>query len=191
MEYKNENSLSRTRQITHIGLVAAVLCILGPLSIPLPFSPVPISLTQFGVYIAVYALGRRNGTISVVLYMLMGALGLPVFSGFAGGFGKLVGPTGGYLLGFVVLAFVLATFVDKDVHSVKNAAVGMLIGNAAVYLLGTGWLAVVTGMDFMAALVVGVVPYLVFDAVKAVLAVVVGPRIRDAVVRVSNRADAR
>lgn len=190
MDTNQETSLSRTQQITHIGLVTAVLCILGPLSIPLPFSPVPISLTQFGVYLAVYALGRRNGTVSVLLYLLMGTLGLPVFSGFAGGFGKLAGPTGGYLLGFVVLAFVLATFVDKDVHSVKGAAVGMVIGNAAVYLLGTAWLAFVTGMDFVAALAVGVVPYLIFDTVKAVLAVVAGPKIRDAVVRVSSRAGA-
>ena len=85
-------SYNRTRNLTLIGLMTAVLCILGPFSIPIPVSPVPLSLTNFAVYITVYTLGMKSGTLSVLVYLCLGTAGLPVFSGFSGGLGKLAGP---------------------------------------------------------------------------------------------------
>lgn len=84
---------TKTKRLTLIGLSAALLCILGPLSIPLPVSPVPITLTNFAVYIIIYILGMHSGTVSVLIYLCLGAVGLPVFSAFSGGLGKLAGPT--------------------------------------------------------------------------------------------------
>ena len=81
--------------------MTAVTCILGPLSLPLPFSPVPITLTNFAVFLSIYILGMKYGTISLLIYLALGTIGLPVFSSFSGGLGKLAGPTGGYLFGFV------------------------------------------------------------------------------------------
>ena len=89
-----------TKQLTLVGVMTAVTCILGPFSIPLPFSPVPISFTNLAVYLTVYVLGMKFGTISFITYLLLGAVGLPVFSAFTGGIGKLAGPTGGYLIGY-------------------------------------------------------------------------------------------
>ena len=95
---------SRTRQITLIGLMTAITCILAPLSIPI--GPVPISLTNFAIYLSLYLLDWKKGTISYILYLLLGLVGLPVFSGFTGGIGKLAGPTGGYIIGFIPMAII-------------------------------------------------------------------------------------
>ena len=90
-----------TFQMALIAVMAAITCILGPLSIPIPISPVPISLTNLAIYLTVCLLGWKFGTISYLIYLLIGIAGLPVFSGFSSGFAKLLGPPGGYLIGFI------------------------------------------------------------------------------------------
>ena len=97
------SSANKTKTMALIGVMAAVTCILGPLSLAIPVSPVPISLGLLGVAFAVYMLGMKKGTLSVLIYLLLGLVGLPVFSGFSGGFAKLAGPTGGYLIGFLFM----------------------------------------------------------------------------------------
>ena len=92
---KKETALG-IRQMAMIGVMTAVTCIAAPFSIPIPVSPVPLSLTTFILYLSVYILGTRNAFISYVIYLLLGLVGLPVFSGFSGGFAKLAGPTGGF-----------------------------------------------------------------------------------------------
>lgn len=166
-------------RLTRCAVTTAIICIIGPFAIPLPFSPVPISLTQLGIYFAVYALGQRDGTMAVLLYLLIGALGLPVFSGFSGGIAKLAGPTGGYLIGFVAMAWILGFFIreEKDNKKIKTI-VGLILGNGAVYIFGSAWLAVQTEMGFYPALMVGVVPYLPFDVIKAIVALMIGPKIK-------------
>ena len=173
--------------MTTIGLMTALICIIAPFSIPIPVSPVPISLTNFVIFIIVCVLGTKDATICVILYLLLGAAGLPVFSSFSGGLAKLAGPTGGYLAGFVLLAliqgFVLERFPGK-----KYAAVpGMIIGMAVCYALGTTWLAWQTGQSFAAALTIGVLPYLPGDAVKIIIAAITGPKLRAAVRRSLNK----
>ena len=90
------NSKVSIYQMAAAALMTALMCALGPLSIPI--GPVPISLTNFVIYIAIYLLGTKSGTISYCLYLLIGMVGLPVFSGYSGGLSKLAGPTGGYLM---------------------------------------------------------------------------------------------
>ena len=99
--------------MTIIALMTAVTCILGPLAIPLPFSPVPISFTNLAIYFSIFVLGTYSATVSYLVYLLIGMVGLPVFSGFAGGFGKMAGPTGGYLVGFIFMALIAGFFVDR------------------------------------------------------------------------------
>lgn len=93
------------------ALMTAVTCILAPLSIPI--GPVPISLTNFAIYLSLYLLDWKKGTISYILYLLLGLVGLPVFSGFTGGIGKLAGPTGGYIIGFIPMAIIAGIVIDK------------------------------------------------------------------------------
>ena len=92
-------SRSKTYEITITALMTAVTCILAPMSIPI--GPVPISFTNLAIYLSLYLLVWKKGTISYLIYLLIGLVGLPVFSGFTGGPAKLAGPTGGYIIGFI------------------------------------------------------------------------------------------
>lgn len=165
-------------------VMTAVTCILGPLVIPLPISPVPISFTNLAVYLAVYVLGTKAGTISYLVYLLLGFAGLPVFSGFTGGIVKLAGPTGGYLVGFIFMALIAGWAIDRFPGKYALQAAGMVLGTAVCYVFGTVWLAGQLGIGFAAGLGVGVIPYLPGDAVKILFAVMVGARVRRDVRRV-------
>ena len=101
IDYKH----GKTYAITVTALMTAVTCILAPLSIPI--GPVPISLTNLAIYISLYLLGWKRGTISYLIYLLIGLVGIPVFSGFTGGPAKLAGPTGGYIIGFIAMAIII------------------------------------------------------------------------------------
>ena len=167
-----------TAQMTVTALMTAITCILAPMALPIPISPVPISLTNLVIFFMAYILGMKLSVASYVLYLLLGTVGLPVFSGFSGGVGKLLGPTGGYLIGFIFLALISGLFVDKFPKNRILAVVGMIIGMAVTYIFGTEWLAIQLKMSFVAALSVGVIPYLAGDAVKIIIAIIVGPVLR-------------
>lgn len=178
----NANSISeqmsKTKNMTVIGLMTAVICIVAPFSIPIPVSPVPLSLTNFMIFIAVYILGMKSATICVILYLILGAAGLPVFSSFSGGLAKLAGPTGGYLAGFILLALIQGFFLDHFPGKKYTAILGMILGMSVCYVFGTAWLAWQTGQSFIAALAIGVLPYLPGDAVKVIIAAIIGPKLR-------------
>lgn len=169
--------------LTVTALMTAVVCIVGPFSIPIPVSPVPISLTNFALYITVYVLGMKAGTVSCLLYLCLGAAGLPVFSSFSGGLGKLVGPTGGYLVGFLFLTLIQGLFMRFFREKNTAAVAGMILGTAVCYLFGTVWLAFQMHLSFGAALAAGVIPYLPGDAVKIIIAALIGPKLQGAVKR--------
>ena len=136
-----DNQKIRTKQMVLIALMTAVTCVLGPLSIPLPFSPVPISLTNFAIFLAIFVLGMKSGTISFIIYLLLGAIGVPVFSSFRGGLQVLAGPTGGYLIGFIFLALIMGFALDHFDRKLVPTIIGMIIGMAVCYTFGTVWLA--------------------------------------------------
>ncbi len=174
-------------QMTLTGVMTAVACILGPLSIPLPVSPVPISFTNLVIYITLYVLGMKAGTLSYVIYLLIGLAGAPVFSGFTGGPSRLAGPTGGYLVGFIFMAFIAGFFVDKFPKKYWLHALGMVIGTVICYIFGTIWLCAQMKIGFIPGLSLGCFPYLPGDAAKIMISVIVGPALRHAVNQVKNR----
>lgn len=169
---------TKTYRLALIGVMTAILCILGPLSIPLPFSPVPLSLTNFAILLAVFLLGWKWGTVSCGIYLLLGLVGVPVFSGFSGGMAKLLGPTGGYLVGFLLLAVISGLFVEKFEQARLPVAAGMALGMLVDNLFGTLWLAILMKLSFGQALMMGVVPYLAGDAVKLIVALLLGSALR-------------
>ena len=191
-----------TKRMALIGVMTAVTCILGPLSIPLPFSLVPISFTNLAIYLAAYVLGMKACTISYLIYMLLGMpkgkisriliymllamVGIPVFSGFTAGVGKLAGPTGGYLVGFILMALIVGFFVDHFPGKVALHIVGMVLGLAICYIFGTVWLAGQLNMTFVAGLGVGVIPYLPGDAVKIIFTALIGPKLRREIYRLGD-----
>lgn len=159
-------------------MVTAITCILAPFSVPIPISPVPISLTNLVLLISVYVLGWKDATVSFLIYLLIGAAGLPVFSGFAGGLGKIAGPTGGYLVGFIFMTIIAGLFVGHFPDRRSLIVIGMALSTAVTYLFGTAWLAFQMEIPFTAALSIGVLPYLPGDTAKIILAVVTGPILR-------------
>ena len=174
MENTNRTSV---RELSLIAVMSAVTCILGPLSLPIGL--VPISLTNLAIYIAIYTLGRKRGTISYIVYLFIGLIGIPVFSGFSGGFAKLAGPTGGYLIGFIFMAFISGIFIDKFPNKIYICFLGMLLGTIVTYLIGTAWLACVAKIPFYSALSAGVIPFIPGDLIKIAVASLIGPQIKN------------
>ena len=157
------------------ALMTAVTCILAPLSIPI--GPVPISLTNFAIYLSLYLLDWKKGTISYILYLLLGLVGLPVFSGFTGGIGKLAGPTGGYIIGFIPMAIIAGIVIDKFSQRWIQI-LGMIVGTAICYAFGTVWFCFQSGYTVAAALAVCVIPFIPADLIKIVIVTIIGPMIR-------------
>ncbi len=178
---------SKVKNITVTALMAAVICILGPLSIPI--GPVPISLTNLAIYITMYVIGTKRGTVSYLIYLLIGLAGVPVFSGFTSGPGKLMGPTGGYLIGFIFMAFVTGLFTDRFYKKRVICIAGMFIATLIPYILGTAWLAYSAKMTFAAALAVGVTPFIIEDLLKMVVSAMVGPVLKTRLMRAGVSAD--
>ena len=169
------------RSITGTALMAAVLCVLGPISIPI--GPVPISLTNFAIYLFLYLLDTKQAAIACLVYLFLGLLGLPVFSGYTGGVVKLFGPTGGYLIGFLPMIVAGGLLLNK---TWRNRVLSVLVLEAAtwiIYLLGTAWLAFSTKMTFSAALAGGVIPFILIDLAKIVVCALLGPVIRIRIAR--------
>lgn len=166
-----------------IGLMTALMCILGPVTIVTPFSPVPLSLASLAIYFGVWLLGWKWGTMSCLIYLLLGLTGMPVFSGFTGGPGKLMGPTGGYLIGYLFLTVIAGGFVQKW-KSRGWRLLGLVLGTWVLYLFGTVWLARVADMSLTGAFAAGVLPFLPLDVSKLLLvfftAPVVESRLREA-----------
>lgn len=176
---------TKTLNLTMIALMTAITCILGPLSITIPISPVPISFTNLAIYLTVMILGWKKGTISYFIYLLIGLVGVPVFSSFTSGPAKLLGPTGGYLIGFIFLAIISGFFIEKFNGKILMYIAGMVIGTLVTYAFGTIWLAYQAHMNFAAALMAGVIPYLPGDAAKILIAVAVGSEVRKHLIQVS------
>ncbi|MBQ7775188.1 MAG: biotin transporter BioY [Lachnospiraceae bacterium] len=166
-----------TGNLTLIGLTTAIICILGPIAFAVPFSPVPVSLGLLAVMLATRLLGARLGFMSCLIYILVGLVGLPVFSGFTGGIGVLLGPTGGYLLGYLFLPLCTG-MMNFCKHRTPARLLGMLIGLLACYFCGTLWLSHQMEISFGSALLAGVLPYLPLDLAKQGIAWFLGGLIR-------------
>lgn len=177
MNYENTR-VSRSIQtyaMVSTALMTAVTCILAPLSVPI--GPVPISFTNLAIYLSLYLLDWKRGTLSYFLYLLIGFAGLPVFSGFTGGVAKLAGPTGGYIVGFIPMAIIAGIVID---HCQKRwiQLLGMIVGTAICYALGTAWFCVQAGYTVSAALAVCVFPFIPADLIKMLIAMTICPEIR-------------
>jgi len=180
---------SRTYILAATAVMTAALCIAAPFSVPV--GPVPISLATLIILLAVYILGWKWGTVSVLLYLLLGMAGLPVFSGFSGGFVKLAGPTGGYLVGYIPLALIAGLAIALSDRLLTAGAykhkavwvrliqiVGMILGTAVLYVLGTAWFCIIMDCTVSYALTLCVIPFIPGDLLKILIAILLGPELR-------------
>ena len=173
----------KTLDMAYIAMFAVLMAVCSWISIP---SVVPFTLQTFGVFVAVGVLGGKRGTLAVVLYLLMGVVGLPVFAGFSGGLGILLGSTGGYIVGFVFSALIMWAMERLLGRKTWVLAVSMVIGLAVCYAFGTAWFLVVyartTGpIGLWTALGWCVFPYILPDLVKLTLALVIRKRLASAI----------
>ena len=169
--------MGSTRNLILSGLFAAIVALLAQLSIPLPFSPVPLTGQIFGVFLAGSILGARWSAVSLFVYILLGAVGLPVFHNFQGGLHIVLGPTGGYLWGFILGGYLLGRIVRRG-DSYINMATGMLICLMVIYTTGVLWLSFVSGLAISQAMLIGVLPFIIPDLIKLAAATVLGLQVR-------------
>lgn len=158
--------------MTSCALMAALMCVLCPVSVPI--GPIPISLSILVILLTVYVLGTWRALVSYTVYLLLGAVGMPVFSGFQGGLAKLAGPTGGYLAGFWLMILVAGIIMEKGKRNLLVTVLGMLVGVAIDYAVGTAWFVFQTESTVVHALDVCVYPFIPFDVAKIVIAVLLG-----------------
>ena len=157
------------RMTVYASLLAALIAAGAYLAIPI--GPVPIVLQNLFVFLAGLLLGSRWGLSSVGVYLFAGALGLPVFAGGLGGIGRLVGPTGGYLVGFLPAVFVIGLIAERAKENVLIEVIAMICGSVIIYLFGVTWLKILTNMTLSKTLAVGMYPFLPGDIIKIAVAV--------------------
>jgi biotin transport system substrate-specific component len=171
-----ENQDLQLKRMVYAALMAALTAVGAYIAIPI--GPVPIVLQNLFVMLAGLLLGGRWGVISIGVYLVAGAVGLPVFAGGTGGVGKFVGPTGGYLLGYVPAVFLIGMISEKGRGRVIVDVLAMVAGSAIVYAFGVPWLKVITGMSLSKAMAVGMLPFLIGDIIKIAAAVPIARALR-------------
>lgn len=173
------DSLNKTRELTKMALMIAIQCISCYLIIPLPFSLSPIALVTMIVNLNGMLLTVKQSLMSMIAYLLIGLAGVPVFTGDSSGPGKLFGPTGGYLFGWVVAAALIAYFRSKEYNFKQYAMLGCCISIPVIYFFGVIQLQMITHMGWEKAIMTGAVPFIPLDIVKAVAAAyLAGPIMR-------------
>ena len=177
------NTKLSVRDMTYIALFAVVMAICSWISVP---SVVPFTLQTFGVFLAVGVLGGKRGTLAVLIYILLGCVGLPVLAGFTGGIGILLGSTGGYIVGFLFTALTMWAMERLPGSPTLVSVASMVLGLIVCYAFGTAWFMLVyartTGpVGVWTALGWCVIPYIIPDLAKVALALIVRRRLRAAI----------
>lgn len=172
---------SKIKDIVFIGISAALIAVCSWISIPLP--TVPITLQTMGICLIAGLLGLKKGTLATVIYIALGAIGVPVFSGFTGGVGIILGQTGGYIIGFVFTALIVGFASDKFKGRLLPLILSMVIGILVCYAFGTAWFAVVYAKSNEPASLLTILgwcvfPFLLPDAVKVAVAAVLANRLK-------------
>jgi len=163
------------RDIVLIVSGSLFVAALAQIEIPLPFTPVPITGQTFGVLLIGAAMGSKRGAASLVLYILEGALGLPFFAGGAYGLDILIGATGGYLIGFMIAAYIVGLLAERGLErSVRTSFIPFLIGTIVIYSCGVTWLAILFG-NLGKALAAGLIPFVLGDICKMIAAAIALP----------------
>ena len=172
------------RMTVYASLLAALTAAGAYLVIPI--GPVPIVLQSLFIFLSGLLLGSRWGVASVGVYLLAGALGLPVFAGGVGGIGRFAGPTGGYLLGFLPAVYVIGLITEKTRKRVVFDVFAMVCGSIIIYSCGVSWLKILTGMTLAKTMVVGMYPFILGDVLKIAAAVPIAKALRPVIKRLGN-----
>lgn len=165
------------KKMVFAALFASLMAVGAYVKIPLPLTPVPVTMQVFFVLLTGCILGSRWGTISMIVYLLLGIVGFPVFSGGSSGLGVLFGPTGGYLIGFIFAAFVtgkLSEIIPQ--RSLLKNSLHMIVGLCIIYIFGAFRLMQVADLTFQQTMVAGVLPFIIGDAISLLIAAFIATR---------------
>lgn len=169
-------SVNKTAEMTKMALMVAMNCVSAYIIIPLPFSLSPLALQTLIVNLTGYVLNAKQAFMTMLVYLLVGLAGVPVFTGGSAGPGKLFGPTGGYIIGFLFTAVFLAYFRGEKYSFKRYALLGCVIGIPLIYVFGVVQLKLITGMGWDKAIMTGALPFIPLDIVKCLAAAVIaGP----------------
>lgn len=164
----SQNQPLNLRMIVFTSLFTALIIIGGYLSFPIPYSPVPIVLSDFFVMLAGLSLGALWGATSVGMFLFIGALGIPVFAGGRAGLAVFMGPTGGFLLGYLLGVFIIGLISGKGKYSFIKNLIALILGNIIIFGLGVPWLKLVLKVDWGKALALGLLPYVIGNTIKII-----------------------
>jgi biotin transport system substrate-specific component len=174
----SESWLSLAKQAAIVIGASAVIAVCARLVLPLPFTPVPLTLANFGVLLVGLALGSKRGFAAATLYLAWGAIGLPVFSPSGiGGIAQLFGPTGGYLLAYPVVAFLAGWIAERGTATFLRNLAGGVVAELVLFAAGISWLAIVTG-SWRRALAFGLAPFIFAEVMKVMVAAAAARRIQ-------------
>jgi biotin transport system substrate-specific component len=168
--------IEKLRMVVLASLMAALTAVGAYIHVPI--GPVPIVLSTLFVILSGLLLGSRWGVTSMGLYLLVGVIGIPVFAGGKGGLAHFFGPTGGYLLGYVLASWVTGFISEKSRGLLILDILAVLVGSLVIYGLGVPWLKMIAQMSWTKTLIIGMVPFLIGDAIKAAVAVVLARSVR-------------
>jgi len=166
-----QNKLLPVKMIVFSALFAALVCVGAYIAIPI--GPVPIVLQNFFVLLAALLLGKKYGLLSIVVYLLCGIVGLPVFSKGGAGIAHLFGPTGGYLLSYLPAVFLAGFICERGARSMLNDAVAIIVASLLIYGIGVPWLKIQTGLSWNKAFFAGMFPFIIPDCIKIIAAVII------------------
>lgn len=185
----NNTSTSNLRMTVYCALFTALIIVGGYISIPIPVGPVPIVLADFFVMVTGMFLGLKYGVISIALYVALGAIGLPVYAGGASGLAVLFGPTGGFLVGYLLAAACIGLITSKMKPTIITYLIALIAGNIVMYLFGVSWLKVQMNLGWAAAILGGFTPFIAGIVIKIAVAATLGhvllPRFKQTLVSVS------
>jgi biotin transport system substrate-specific component len=170
-------------------LFAALISIGAYIALPLPGTPVPIVLQNLFILVAAAVLGPGWGFLSILIYLVFGLVGMPVFSGGTGGIAKFLGPTGGYLVGYLPASFVIGAIAERGRRKFLPLLLASLAGMAIVYCFGVAWLKLSLGIPWGRAVASGLLPFLPGDLAKILIAALLVPRISAAMDALDSPGD--
>ena len=168
---------NKVRDITAIGLMVALLCISSYIAFPLPFTPIMLTSQTIIINLIAITMNTKNGVLSIIVFYFIGSIGLPVFSGGKSGVGTLVGPSGGYFLGFLLTVLVISLIKGKNLNLKKSILLTVFVGMTIIYACGVTWMGYYNGLSFMENLKVSILPFVIGDFIKCVLASFIAVRI--------------
>ncbi len=166
----------KVKNMCYCSMFACIVALLAQIKIDLP-GLVPITLQTLGIYIIACSLTPKLAVITTIVYVIMGSIGLPVFTGFRGGLSSLLGPTGGYIFSFPITSLIISIIINNK-NSIIRKIIAMIVGTAVCYLIGTIWFIYVTNNTIITALTVCVIPFIFGDIIKIAIASTLSAKIK-------------